>query len=302
MAPPSVIVDPRCKLSYQTYVLRGLMDAGRRIRFRRLDCPRSSGAAMVVDDTRVWVHTDDNADDTPAAPMAWADVVARVNVAPGSHDVVALGPLFGLRIWPLPRGYATVLDLVAGGAAPRKALQYVRFQGIARVGIDEYTPAASDAGYVFGRSRNWVGPHGGVREPRLRFAEALRGLPLEADVAIDDERMPLGEYLERTRRSAVVFSNPAAHRCLGWKLGEFLALGKAIITLPVHGELPAPLRHGEHVHVVEDDVDAMREAIGRITGDDDYRRRLETGARAWYEANMAPLRVGQRLLAAAGAR
>jgi hypothetical protein len=54
--------------------------------------------------------------------------------------------------------------------------------------------------------------------------------------------------------------------------------------------------------VVEDDVDAMREAIGRITGDDDYRRRLETGARGWYEANMAPLRVGRRLLTAAGSR
>ena len=46
----------------------------------------------------------------------------------------------------------------------------------------------------------------------------------------------------------------------------------------------------------------MREAVGLITGDDDYRHRLEAGARGWYEANMAPRRVGERLLAAAGSR
>ena len=292
-------VDPRCKLSYYTYVLQGLIDTGRRIRFRPLDCPRSSGAAMIIDGTQVWVHTDDNAEDIPEGPVAWADVVARVNVVPGATGVLPLGPLFGLRIWPLPRGYATVAALVRGGAHPRRALEYVRFQGITRVGIDQYVPGASDPRYVFGRSRNWIGPHGTVREPRMRFADAVRGLPLEADVSVTDERMDLHEYLERTRRSAVVFSNPAAHGCLGWKLGEFLALGKAIITVPIHGDLPSPLRHGEHLHVVEDDVDAMREAILQITQDHEYRGRLEAGARDWYEANMSPRRVGERLLAAA---
>ena len=301
MRSRTVVVDPRCKLSYLTYVLDGLTVAGCRVRFRRVDCPPSSGAAMVVDGTRLWVHTDDNAEDTPDGPIAWADVVARVNVEAGARDVLPLGPLFGLRIWPLPRGYARVAELVRGGAHPRKALQYVRFQGIARVGIDEYVPGASDPAYVFGRSRNWVGQHGAVREPRMRFAEALRGLPLEVDVSVSDERLGLHEYLARTRRSALAFSNPAAHGCLGWKLGEFLALGKAIVSLPIRGELPAPLRHGEHVHFVEDDVGAMVDAVTLITNDDEYRRRLETGARRWYEANMAPERVGARLLAAVSA-
>jgi hypothetical protein len=187
---------------------------------------------------------------------------------------------------------------VRGGAVPRTALRYVRFQGIARVGIDAYRPGPSDPGYVFARSRNWVGPHGHVREPRLRFAKAVGGLALETDVTISDERMDLGEYLARTRRSAVAFNNPAAHGCLGWKLGEFLALGKAIVSLRLHRELPAPLVHGEHVHFVDDDVEAMREAVVRITGDHEYRAHLEAGARRWYEEHMAPPRVGERLLAA----
>jgi hypothetical protein len=144
MGPATVTVDPRCKLSYQTYVLKGLEDAGCTIRFRRLDCPPSTGMAMQVAGRRVWVHTDDNAEDEQPDAVAWADVVARVNALEDATGVLPLGPLFGLRIWPLPGGYAVVARLVRGGAGPRKAVSYVRFQGLARVGIDAYGPGPSE--------------------------------------------------------------------------------------------------------------------------------------------------------------
>ena len=46
---------------------------------------------------------------------------------------------------------------------------------------------------------------------------------------------------ERTARSAVVFNCPAVHGCLGWKLGEYLTLRKAIISTDLGRRLPAPL-------------------------------------------------------------
>ena len=103
------------------------------------------------------------------------------------------------------------------------------------------------------------------------------------------------EYVERTRRSALVFNTPAVHECLGWKLGEFLALGKAIVSLPLTRALPAPLEHGTHLHLVDGSPESITDAIERITGDDGYRRRLEEHARAWYDEWLDPTRLVQRL-------
>ena len=117
--------------------------------------------------------------------------------------------------------------------------------------------------------------HGDVNPPRIRFIEACRrapGLTFEGgfvprrrnDVP---EVLPytatsahsLPEYLAKVGRSAVAFNNPAVHGCLGWKLGEFLAMGKAIVSLPLDRVLPAPLEHGVHLHVVDGSPESLDE-------------------------------------------
>jgi hypothetical protein len=94
----------------------------------------------------------------------------------------------------------------------------------------------------------------------------------------------------------VAFNNPAVHGCHGWKLGEFLALGKAIITLPLSRALPAPLEHGVHLHVVDGSPESLDDALDRIRRDDAYRRTLEANARRWYEQQIEPQRLASRLL------
>jgi glycosyltransferase involved in cell wall biosynthesis len=93
-----------------------------------------------------------------------------------------------------------------------------------------------------------------------------------------------------------VFNSPAVHACLGWKLGEFLALGKAILSLPLSRAMPSPFVHGEHVHYVADEEPAMRDAIERLLRDHPYRARLEIGARRYYLEYLSPERAIQRLL------
>ncbi len=109
-------------------------------------------------------------------------------------------------------------------------------------------------------------------------------------------RYPLTEYLEKVGRSAVAFNNPAVHGCLGWKLGEFLAMGKAIITLPIDRVLPAPLIHGVHLHVVDGSPASLDDAIEQLRSDREYRHALEANARRWYEEHLAPERLASRLL------
>jgi glycosyltransferase involved in cell wall biosynthesis len=81
-----------------------------------------------------------------------------------------------------------------------------------------------------------------------------------------------------------------------FKLAEFLALGKAIISTPISRELPEPLCHGEHVHYVDGSVDALREAITKIAGDREYRTHLEQNAHDYYIRHLRPKIVVERLL------
>ena len=54
-------------------------------------------------------------------------------------------------------------------------------------------------------------------------------------------RTPFSSYIAKTKNSAIVFNTPAVHNCHGWKLGQYLAMGKAIISMPLQNVLPAPL-------------------------------------------------------------
>jgi hypothetical protein len=295
----TVSVDPRFRLAYHNYFLQGFADAGIGVRFRRLDRPPGLGAAMEIDGRRIWTDTADMAR-IELEPYDWCDILGKVNCTPEDaaehRKIRLLGPVFGVRQWELPFGYLRWPQLVCRGAEPRATLAGLRFQGHTRLSIEAYRPAPSESGYVFHRSRPWAGKHAGANSPRERFIDAVARSGLAHEASLTDERISLAEYLDRTRRSSSVFNCPAVHGCLGWKLGEYLALGKAIISTPLTRALPEPLVHGTHVHFVSDDTEAMLVAIRQIDRDDDYRRHLERGARDWYERNLAPAALVRRLL------
>ena len=105
-----------------------------------------------------------------------------------------------------------------------------------------------------------------------------------------DKRISHKQYIENTKKSMFVFNTPSVWGCHGWKLGEFLAMGKAIISTPLYNDLPEPLRHGENIHYISNKQD-LYEAIEKIRSDNEYRHRLEQGARAYYEKYASPKSV-----------
>ena len=159
------------------------------------------------------------------------------------HAHVAVG-CGGPRDPPVPRA--------------RRSMAFARTRAVAkhqrrRTSIDAYVPRRADPDYVFFTAWPWA-KHPEVNPPRVDFIEACRrapGLTFEGGFAprrrrdvpevlpfSTTGRTPIGEYLDKVGRSAVAFNNPAVHGCLGWKLGEFLALGKAIISLPITPRAP----------------------------------------------------------------
>jgi hypothetical protein len=298
-----VFVDGRCRLPYAAYVLQGMLELGHTLRFRRLDSPDGDGLAMKIGGVKVWVDTNDMAEFDEAA-YDWCDVFGKVNcapeAAPSRSKVCLLGPLFGVRLWNLPAGYLRAPGLVAAGKRPRSAIADLRFQGITRLPIGRYIPATSQPDFIFHVSRAWSGKHAETNSERILFVDAVDALGVPAETRFTEERMPLDEYLVKIGRSTVAFNSPAVHRCLGWKLGEYLALGKAIISTPLERALPAPLEHGVHVHFTPANRDEIAASIDVINRDQEYRAHLEQGARRWFEANMTPAIVAERLLERSG--
>ena len=116
---------------------------------------------------------------------------------------------------------------------------------------------------------------------------------------IYESRLSMDDYIRKTKESVVVFNTPSVCECHGWKLAEYLCMGKAIISTSLTREMPAPLEHGENVHFV-DSIDEIYDAVIKINSDEIYRKKLEQGSRTYYEKWLAPEVVIQRLLEQVG--
>ena len=264
----------------------------------------------------------------------WCDVYAKVNAEFGAEKqyekLFVLGPAFGIQIDCRPRVMWDCLHRICQSRKhtniPWKT--YMRdyvYSFVRRRRLAQYEkPAAVQPNYVFHASTLWYdkGTYATTNRYRGEFLKAcqragieiggglffidsegvLRGFPQYAEYLEEykdflyKERLSMDTYLRESKRSVCVFNTPAVLSCHGWKLGEYLCMGKAIISTPLTREMPGEgLRHGESIHFVES-TDEIYDAVQRINTDEAYRRRLEQGARAYYEAYLAPKRVAERLV------
>lgn len=113
---------------------------------------------------------------------------------------------------------------------------------------------------------------------------------------IYEERLSMDDYIRKTKESVLVFNTPSVCECHGWKLAEYLCMGKAIISSPLTREMPGEgLVHGENVHFVKT-TEEIYDAVVKINSDETYRKKLEQGAREYYEKWLAPEVVIKRLI------
>jgi glycosyltransferase involved in cell wall biosynthesis len=232
-----------------------------------------------------------------------------------------MGPSFGIRIWG-PATWATLaaanyvrrLPEFGGIGGSREHFANYWRQYHYRLPIEAYTHERSRGDYIFFLSPVWK------QEPRcneyrasfIKACRSLRGVAFEGgfaprrkgdvrgfeDFAVE-RRYPLPDYIAKLKRSLVAFNTPAVYGCLGWKLAEYLALGKAIISTPLGRALPAPLEHGRHIHFVDGSFDEIARAIELISSDGAYRRELENNAREYFLRHLAPAKCIERIVARA---
>lgn len=250
---------------------------------------------------------------------SWCDVYASVNAnfkkTPGRTKLVSLVPSFGIKVWNKGGTFLAALS---------NAIDYLRYAHnnkvktflgnyrrlLNRPYYTDLAPGTSKSNYVFFCSTLWYSDEynqndRNLNARRARFIRAckeMESIQFEGGFVIQPGRSssdlfvdclskvsyPYETWLQKTQQSSFVFNTPAFWDCHGWKLGEYLALGKAIISTPLSNDLPAPLTHGVNIHFVEDDMESIKAAIVYLTEHSDYRAQLERGSRAYWEAYGTP--------------
>ena len=251
----------------------------------------------------------------------WCDVYGSVNAnfsktSEKYHEkLVSLCPSFGVRCWNTPQTiFHALWDWPSSESSMKKFFgKHKRL--LSRQAYLDYLAKDYERGvddnYVFFLSTLWYSDEWnkndeGVNARRADFIRVCKQLD---DVVFEGGLVSQGknrssealfadclspsvsmqEWMEKTKRSALVFNTPAFWDCHGWKLGEYLAMGKCIVSTPLSNDLPEALEHGKNIHYVENDQDAMREAVRYIIKNPEYRMKLEQGARAYWEKFGSPI-------------
>ena len=248
----------------------------------------------------------------------WCDVYGSVNANFALTDekyhakLVSLCPSFGIRCWdPFTTLVHALTDYRLGIGSLKKHLGKYKRLLTTRRDLSIYLSSENTIKpYVFFCSTLWYNDEWnkndeGVNKTRANFIRAckcIRDLEFEGGLvpqtggrSSNDKfadclysGVGMDEWMDKTKKSIVVFNTPAFWNCHGWKLGEYLAMGKCIISTELSNDLPYPLEHGVNIHFVENSEDAMKEAVEYILSHSEYQHKLELGAREYWNKYGTP--------------
>ncbi len=282
---------------------------------------------------RLFIDTWDN-DEIHSYYYRWSDLYAKINVRPQDAELRKLrviGPSFGIQLWnPIKTLQKACVNYCkakrAKGFLPslKDYLLNYAYTFVRRVPMDMYErPCQEDSEYVFALNTLWYDERTDSTTNRYRgiFAKICQRVFVQFEGGffyIPDSgvltqfpkyqeyldiykgmlvtrRVGMREYLKKTRRSALVFNVPSVSGCHGWKLGEYLALGKAIVSIPLNNVMPQGWIAGETHLEVNNEIE-MEQAICRLHEDPTLRFQLKQGAAEYFNQHLSPQSVILTLL------
>ena len=322
----SVIIDPCSNILYASYYIYGLLRYFGQSAIHFSSAPfvglrhdkdtfclpfviRQNGGGKM----RYCIDTSDSNKCVYTTFYDWCDVYGKVNyntsLHSGLHKIWPIAPNFAVKLWDKPK---CMLRATVNYAMSRHRTTF-SFRDFWRVYAatlnrkrihDELLQNERgehvDKKYVYMVGRWWAGQDECNRW-RSKFIDVCKSVDgtcfeggLLPEIGCCDEikylserKYSYDEYLNKTQESLIVFNTPAYYGCHGWKLPEFLWLGKAIISTPFVNDLPEPLTHGKNIWFAKDENE-IRDAIVLLLNDSLIRSRLEQGAREYWNEYCSP--------------
>ena len=73
-------------------------------------------------------------------------------------------------------------------------------------------------------------------------------------------------------------------------MGEFLALGKPILSTPISNKLPEELIHGKHIHIATTDEELIS-GLELLLTNENYCNYLSENVKKYYDNYASPIAV-----------
>lgn len=317
-----ILIDPEDDIQYMSFYIKGLIDrfghssvVFHRKAFEELpDADRATRTMRFIlqdghIEKRYVIDTNDSYRINERL-YDWCDVYGSVNAnraktpEPLRGKLVSLCPSFAVRYTSPWQAWTHAFAGAVGTRRPKRKYLGCWKRMMQRPPLAEYTPQQAHDNYIFHLSTLWQSDEwnrndAGVNLRRACFIRACHGMgtgvrfegglvasPKNPSAALFadclSERMPSLACLRRTKESTLVFNTPAYWDCHGWKLGEYMALGKAILSTPLSNDLPAPLVHGEHVHFTGTEQEEIADAMKYMLSNPEYRHKLESNIHDYW--------------------
>lgn len=250
----------------------------------------------------------------------WCDYYAKINLDL-EHDfnsqekIISIPPSFGIKIWNHPETiYHCISNLIkckGGLIVPLKRFLRDYREQLKRPKLAEYCATkypknnSETTSFIFMIASLWQDSDSMSRTNLLRknFIEICKSNNCEFEGGFftsKDTLIPQGfknilfyksysakEYVAKTILSKIVFNTPSVHKCHGWKLGEFLALGKPIISTLISNKLPEELIHAKHIHIATTD-DELNAGVELLLTNNNYCNYLSENVRQYYDNYASP--------------
>lgn len=321
-----VYIDPSCDILYSSFYIQGLYEifGKKNVKFSShnfkqfqhnnhflafiLECNLIQ-YKMIID------FTDVNRINEKA--LQWSHIYGKVNLdssAISSNKVIPIGPSFGVKLFSLVDTFRYALSNLYNSKSriknKRRFLSDYKNQFI-RPKLSDYEYKNSQTDYIFFMSSLWIKE---LRTNRFRAnfivtCKQNKNIRFEGGFAprsfndMEDysdittkKRIPMKEYIQKMKSSMIAFNTPAVRDCHGWKLAEYLILGKAIISTDLSRLLPTPLIDKYHLVFSDGSISDLDKKIKEIICDKDYRNKLEKNAKEYFENQLAPSKVIIRMM------
>ncbi len=319
-----VYVYSLCDVFYGSFYFEGINKKFGKFEFNASKFPnfkQGTFALIVEENNQIIKIVIDTKDDNLyyLESLEWCNFYGKINyfkdTIPNNYidKVVPIGPSFGVKMWNFPQTlFFAVRNYFISKNQITNKREFVAnyWRQFKRLPLSFYNKSKSDNNYVYFIASLWQNDKE-TNNNRAKFIEACKvnnkidfvgGFAPRKDNndfgfenLILQNSITLKKYIENIKKSAIVFNTPAVLFCHGWKLGEFLALGKVIITTNHVNVLPAELIDYEHLLYLDHEKN-IEFKIDEILSNPELKSKLETNSRQYYDDNLSPEKVIEKLV------
>lgn len=313
-----IYIDASCDILYSSFYIKGIEDVWGKSKVFFKNKPFSKFSfnnhyfAFIIKDkaneSRIIIDFADSSKIDEKA-LKWSDFYCKINIDNeidyNSDKIISIGPSFGIKIYSLQK---TIFLAISNFIKSNKRIHNKRsfFSNykaqLKRPKITDYFPYLEKENYIYFVGSLWKKElkTNNFRANFIRaclaskasfeggFAPRTRNdIPGYEDITME-ARDDMKNFVLKTKKSISVFNTPAVQDCHGWKLGEFLCFGKAIISTPLSRKLPAALIDKKHLLFTDGSQKDMETKLELLITDKKLRNSLKENARNYFEEELSP--------------